>query len=273
MMTCHHSTNILHMPCSVKPEYYITMHKLKSELHSSENQVQGATCTVANNLFGRKEYDEWKQYERYEPTTYNTLPAISNTNRTETYVEALILAGITNEMPSEMETVVTYSNDGSPQSGAGNYVAQSFSINGKQRALHTLNIFSETRASLKDLQLMTFKILAASSGWKYTGKDLVEKIDFVMTDSTAHNLGVIQDVCAELETENEPDSLICNVHPMMMFQRKVKQVWQEIHDAFGTNTIKDCFITDEDFQNESFICKAVNCLCPFTNKDFLSRTL
>ena len=127
-------------------------------------------------------------------------------------------------MPSEMETVVTYSNDGSAQSGAGNYVGQSFSINGKQRALHTLNIFSETRASLKDLQLMTFKILAASSGWKYTGKDLVEKIDFVMTDSTAHNLGVIQDVCAELETENEPDSLICNVHPMMMFQRKVKQV-------------------------------------------------
>ena len=42
--------HITHGPCSVKPEYYITMHKLKSELHSSE--VQGAICTVANNLFG-----------------------------------------------------------------------------------------------------------------------------------------------------------------------------------------------------------------------------
>lgn len=91
---------------------------------------------------------------------------------------------------------------------------------------------------------MTFKILAASSGWKYTEKDLVEKIDFVMADSTAHNLG------AEFETEKVPDSLIFNVHPMMMFQRKVKQVWQEMHDAVGTNTIKDCFIIDEDFQNE-----------------------
>ena len=74
-------------------------------------------------------------------------------------------------------------------------MVQSFLISGKQRALPTLNIFSETRTSLKDLQIMTFKILAASSGWKYTEKDLVEKIDFVMADSTAHNLG------AEFETE------------------------------------------------------------------------
>ena len=125
-------------------------------------------------------------------------------------------------------------------------MVQSFSTNGKQRALPILNIFSETRASLKYLQLMKFKILATSSGWKYTEKDLIEKIDFVMTDSTAHNLGVIQDLCVELETVCVPDSLICNVHPMM-FQRKVKQVWQEIHDAFGTNTIRDCFITDKDF--------------------------
>ena len=202
------------------------MHKLKSELHLSENQVEGAICTVANDLFGRKEYGELKQHERAEPTTQNTLSAINNTNRTEAHVEALILAGKTNEMSSEMETVVTYSNDGSAQSGVGIYVVQSFSINGKRRALPTLNIFSETGASLKDLQLMTFNILAASSGWKYTAKDLVEKIDFVTTDSTAHNLGVIQDVCADLETEIVLDSLIYNMHLIMMFQRKVKQVQQ-----------------------------------------------
>ena len=118
---------------------------------------------------------------------------------------------------------------------------------------------------------MTYKILAASSGWKYTEKDLVEKIDFVMTDSTAHNIDVIQDVCDELETDSIPDSLICHIHPMMMFQRKVKAVWQEIHDTFGTNSIKDCFITDIDFRNESFICKALACLSSFINKDFSSK--
>ena len=99
-------------------------------------------------------------------------------------------------MLSEMETVVIYPNDES------NYLVQSFSINGKQRVLPTFNIFSETRASLKDLPPMTFKILAASSGWKYTEKDLAEKIDFVMTDSTAHNLGVTQETESIPETES-----------------------------------------------------------------------
>ena len=45
-------------------------------------------------------------------------------------------------MLSEMGTVVTYSNDGSVQSGVGNYVVQPFLINGKQRALPIWNIFS-----------------------------------------------------------------------------------------------------------------------------------
>ena len=65
--------------------------------------------------------------------------------------------------------------------------------------------------------------------------------------------------------------MVCNAHPIKMFQRKIKQVWQEIHDAFGTNTIKDCFITDVDFSNESFTYKAVPCLCLFINKDFSSK--
>ena len=74
-----------------------------------------------------------------------------------------------------------------------------------------------------------------------------------MTDSTAHNLGVIEDVCEELGIEDVPDSLVCQVHPLMMLQRNVMEFWYEIHDAFGSNAIKDCFIVDVDFRNESFI--------------------
>ena len=94
----------------------------------SENQTQGAICAVANILFGRKDFGEWKQYDKGRTTNCNTLPAPSNTKRTETYVEALILAGIANEIMSpDSETVVTYSNDGSAQS-LGSYVVQSFPL-------------------------------------------------------------------------------------------------------------------------------------------------
>ena len=68
---------------------------------------------------------------------------------------------------------------------------------------------TQTRASLKDLQVMAMRMWVASSGWKYTEKYLIEKIDFVMTDSTAYNLVAIQDVCAELKTESISESSIC----------------------------------------------------------------
>ena len=191
----------------------------------SDNQVEGSICICANILFGRNKFDKRKRHDKDQPTDNNTLPATTNSNRTEDYVEALILAGIANEiMLPDSYVVVTYSNDGSAQSGVRNYVVQSFSINGKQRALPTLNIFTKSKASLKEMQLMTFKMLAASTGWKYTEKELVEKIDFVMTDSISHNLGATEEVCAELQTDSVPDALVCHIHPIMMFQRKIKVV-------------------------------------------------
>ena len=71
-------------------------------------------------------------------------------------------------MLPDSHTVVTYSSGGSAESGVGNYIVQSFSINGKQRALPTMSIFTESKTSLKEMQFMTFKMLASSTGWKYT---------------------------------------------------------------------------------------------------------
>ena len=244
---------------------------MKSELHMSDNQVEGSICICTNILFSCIKFGKWKRYDKDQATDNNTISATTNSNRTEAYVEALILAGIANEiMLPDSHTVVIYSNDGSAQSGVRNYVVKSFSINGKQRPLPTRSIFTESETSLKEMQLMTFKMLAASTGWEYTEKKLVEKIDFVVTDSTFHSLGVIE-VCAELQTNRVPDSLACHVQPTMMFQRKIKAVWQEIHDVFGANTIKECFLTNVDFCNESFIYKAITCLCSFINSDYSSK--
>ena len=64
---------------------------------------------------------------------------------------------------------------------------------------------------------------------------------------------------------------MCNIHPLMMFQRQAKKVFQIIHDAFGKAKIKDCFLVDIDFHDESFIIKAVTCLSSFINKDYSSK--
>ena len=185
----------------------------------------------------------------------------------------MVLAGIVTEIVSidTEKAVITYSNDGSGQNGVGNYMVQSFSINGKPRALPTLPVFTETKATLAEMEILTLEILSAASAGKYTEKEILEKIDFVMTDSTAHNLGVIEEVCKELNTGTVPDSLVCNVHPTMMFQRKIKDVFQEIYDSIGTNAIKECFLVDIDFRNESFIFKAIHCLIALISMNYSSK--
>ena len=108
---------------------------------------------MANILFGRQEFREWKIYEKGKEVDYNTLPAPTNMNRTKPYFEIMILASIVTEIMSpESETTITYSSDGSSKSGAGNFIVQSFIINGKQRALPTLPIFTEFVQSLKEVE-------------------------------------------------------------------------------------------------------------------------
>ena len=47
-------------------------------------------------------------------------------------------------------------------------------------------------------------------------------------------------VCEEVESEHVPSSMVCNIHPLMMMQHKVKQMFQVIHDKIGNNKIKNC---------------------------------
>ena len=67
-------------------------------------------------------------------------------------MEATILSAIVEEViKSDSECVITYSNNGSALSGTGNFIVRSFSINGVQRALPTLGVFTESRSTLGEL--------------------------------------------------------------------------------------------------------------------------
>ena len=247
---------------TVRPEVYKLMTLLKSKFHMSQTQAEAAIVHVGNMLFKRK----WKFYDPKQPTDKNTLPAGSNMRRVEPYLEAMALASIVEEIMGGKKLVVTYSNDGSAMSGVGSYVVQSFTINNVQRALPTFSIFTESRESLKDLESTTLKILCAAVGYRYTEADILANIDFVMTDSTSHNLNVMESLCDDNGVKH-PKALTCNIHPLMMMQRKVKDIFRMIHDTIGADKLKQCFLSDVDFANDDFITKAIHCLSNFINRD------
>ena len=207
-------------PRSIRPEYYTVDSILQSEYHMSDHQSDGAIIVVANHLFGRKKYGKLKKYIANSETTKNALSAHSNRRRVEVLVETMALHMVVEEL-MRGEACVIYSNDGPAQRGMGNYVVQSLSIYGVQRNLSTFGIFTEKRETLADLVKCTIQILSAASAYKYSSSDIL-KITFVMSDNTAHNLKVMEKVCEDEDVEKNPLVFLCNIHPLMMFQRKIK---------------------------------------------------
>ena len=97
---------------------------------------------------------------------------------------------------------------------------------------------------ISELEKSTIEVLLASVGFKYSSKDIIEKLNFIMTDGTAHNLKVFDSVYQDLVTEYTPTSVTCNRHVLPMFQRKAKKVLQDIHDGLYHAKIKECFLVN-----------------------------
>ena len=55
---------------SVRKEYYTLISKMRSELHMSQAQAEGAVVHTANDFFGRK----WKVHQINSEIDKNTLP-------------------------------------------------------------------------------------------------------------------------------------------------------------------------------------------------------
>ena len=93
-----------------------------------------------------------------------------------------------------------------------------------------------------------------------------------MSDSIAHNLGVVEEVCKDLNVKEVPGSLLCNVHPLMVFDWKMKKEFcQKLHGFLGREKLADCFLVAVDFRRESFPIKAIKCLSNFICKDFSAK--
>ena len=63
-----------------------------------------------------------------------------------------------------------------------------------------------------------------------------------MSDSTSHIQGIKEAVCKELEVEDVPLTPVCNVHPLMMFDCKIKELCQKIHDCLGVKNLLNIFL-------------------------------
>lgn len=229
----------------------------------SEAQASAAVVTVGNRMFGRN----WKPHDMPEVIDLDTLPESKNVREAGKSIEVLALDEIVKEIVnSNEEVLVTYSDDGSKKQGAGSFSVQGITVNGNYRSLPTMSIASESRHNLAALKVAVLEILEAASG--VSAKTLFEKIDFVITDQTAHNVKVDEMVAERLESEHIPDHLYCNVHPTLMFNRVITKQWAEVENTLGRDKIYSNFLVNATTTATSVTEQALDCMTRLINHDF-----
>ena len=169
-------------------------------------------------------------------------------------------------LDQEESTTVTYHDDGSRSKGAGGYSVQGVTVKGKFYPLSTLAISSEMMENLARLKITILQLLSITSG--VSVEALWRKIDFVMGDGNAHNIGVEEIVAKELKVEHVPGHLLCQVHPSLMFGRELVKVWKELDATIGPEKIFAYFLVSLSDQQDSITEQWINCLLRLVTHDF-----
>ena len=230
----------------------------------SGDQAVGSTKIIAKELFNL----DWKTFDDdKEEITLDTMPDKKRNREVGKAREAFALANIVEEvMKHEGTSTVTYHDDGSRTQGAGSYSVQGITVDKQYYAFPTLSLASETRENLAALKVAVLNILSVCSG--VPAETLWTKIDFLMTDSTSHNLEVAEKVAESLDSEHQPEHLLCQVHPALMFSRKLQEVWKEIDVAIGPDKIFAGFAVSLSDQQESVTLQWQDCLTRLVTHDY-----
>ena len=113
-------------------------------------------------------------------------------------------------------------------------------------------------------------MLSAAYFRRCSEKATLNRIDFVVTDSTLHILEVTESVCKKFEVENILRTL-CNIDPLMMLQGKMIELCREIHNSLGKNRIGECLVADAEFRNQSLIIKSLKHLRNLKNRNYSAK--
>ncbi len=248
----------------VRPEYYQTVVALKSRYHCSDQQAVAGIILTGQNLFNLP----WKFFDTdKESIDLDTAPCSSNNRRESRVQHIYTLAQIVDKiMLSGDKSTITYHDDGSRKQGTGAFSVQGISIDGVYHALPTLPIATESRANLKDLKLTTLHLLSAVSG--VSVETLFSKLDFVMTDSTAHNMEVEKLVAEELNLDHIPEHLLCHTHPVLMMTRVMDGVFKEIEGTIGKDKIFASFNVTPNANQDSIFTQFLDCANRLISHDF-----
>ena len=216
-------------------------------------------------MFGRL----WKHHnEDSTSIDVDLAPSSKSIRETGRAIETYTLKCIVDKIIASDESVITYHDDCPKKKGVGSFIVQAVAINGKFMAFPTLPIASERKENLAQLKLAILNILATCCG--VDPKDLFEKINFRMMDSTAHNFGVDEQVSIDLGTNHLPDELLCSTHQVLMLNRAIIDAGPSsiIESAVGKDKLYAKVMVNVTTTHDTVSEEFLDIIMRFISKDF-----
>ena len=177
----------------------------------------------------------WRLHDEGEELTLDTAPHRKRNIAVSRALEAQTLSQLVKRIMENETASVTLHDDGSRTQGVGSYSVAGITVGGEYFLLPTLSINSETRSNLAELKLTLLSLLSACSD--VPKEQIWSKIDFTMTDSVSHNFHVEEIVSEVLETEHQPDHMLCQTYPSLMFSRVMTDLFTSLDTTLGPDKV------------------------------------
>lgn len=178
---------------------------------------------------------DWRLHSQGEEIILDTAPHKKRNIAMSRALEAQTLSQLVERIMESSSASVTLHDDGSRTQGAGGYSMAGITVCGEYYPLPTLSINSETRSNLAELKLTLLSLLATCSG--VPREQIWSKINFTMADSVSHNFHVEELVSEALAVEHQPDHLLCQTHPSLMFSRTMTELFTNLETTIGPDKV------------------------------------
>ena len=113
-------------------------------------------------------------------------------------------------------------------------------VGGKTRVLPFQMMGNETRenwAKFIDHVLTRMAVLS-----EIEKKELWGTVLLFISDQCKTNKGLAKEVAQYMGLEHQPGQIFCNIHPVLMFDEKVKKKWQDLQIKIGAEEAKELVV-------------------------------
>ena len=108
-------------------------------------------------------------------------------------------------------------------------------VGGKTRVLTFQIMGNETRQNWAHFLNHVLSRMAALS--EIEKKELWGAVLLFISDQCKTNKGLAKEVAQCMGLEHQPGQIFCNIHPVLMFDEKMKKMWQDLQIKIGAEKI------------------------------------